>query len=43
MKKSILSAIVLLLALALLAGCGKPQAQLPDPTKSTAEIPTAPT
>jgi predicted small lipoprotein YifL len=41
MKKSIVSAIVLLLTLALLAGCGQPQ--LPDPTKSTAEITTTPT
>ena len=41
MKRSIVSAIVLLLTLALLAGCGKPQ--LPDPTKSTAEITTTPT
>ena len=43
MKKSIVSAIILLLTLALLAGCGKPQTQLPDPTKSTAEITTTPT
>jgi predicted small lipoprotein YifL len=43
MKKSIVSAIILLLTLALLASCGKPQTQLPDPTKSTAEITTTPT
>lgn len=43
MKKTILSAIVLLLALALLAGCGTPQVQLPDSTESTAASTTTPT